>query len=58
MKYVVELILAGNSFGTTEDYVYVMKGDMDYYQALFGNQNFADANPIGSDQRSAFVLVP
>ena len=57
-KYGMELVLIGNSFGTKEDYVYVMKGSMEKYQALFGNQDFADANPIGSDQRSNFVLVP
>ena len=57
-KLGMELVLIGNSFGTSEDYVYVMKGDMDKYQAMFGNQEFADANPIESDQRSNFVLVP
>jgi hypothetical protein len=53
----MELILAGNSFGTTEDYVYVMKGDMKSYQSLYGNQEVADANLV-TDQRSNFVLVP
>jgi hypothetical protein len=53
----MELILAGNSFGTPEDYVYVIKGDMDSYQAQYGNQELADANLV-TDQRSNFVLVP
>jgi len=54
----MELVLRGNPFGTSEDYIYVMKGDVDKYQALFGNQEYADANPIESDQRSNFILVP
>ncbi len=35
-----------------------MKGEVDKYQALFGNQEYADANPIESDQRSNFILIP
>lgn len=46
----MELVLRGNPFRTSEDYIYVMKGDVDKYQAIFGNQEYADANPIKSDQ--------
>jgi hypothetical protein len=46
----MELVLRGNPFRTSEDYIYVMKGDVDKYQAIFGNQEYADANPIESDQ--------
>jgi len=54
----MELVLRGNPFRTSEDYIYVMKGDVDKYQAIFGNQEYADANPIESDQRSNCVLIP
>jgi len=54
----MKIVLIVNSLGTSENYVYVMKDDMDKYQAIFGNQEYADANPIESDQRSNFVLIP
>ncbi|MBA7643499.1 hypothetical protein ES703_51230 [subsurface metagenome] len=54
----MELVLIGIPFRTSEASIYVMKGDVDKYQAIFGNQEYADANPIESDQRSNFVLIP
>ena len=55
-KYGMKLKFWGGSFGTTEGFVFVMKGTMESYQSLFGNADFADANPIASDQRTNMVL--
>jgi len=55
-KYGMELMFYGGSFGTTEGFVFVVKGDMASYQSLFGNQDFAEANPIESGQRTNMVL--
>ena len=52
----MELMFYGGSFGTTEGFVFVVKGDMASYQSLFGNQDFAEANPIESGQRTNMVL--
>ena len=55
-KYSMKLKFWGGSFGTTEGFVYVMKGSMESYQSMFGNSDFADANPIESGQRTNMVL--
>jgi len=55
-KYNMELMFWGGSFGTHEGLVYVMKGKMEDYQSMFGNSDFAEANPIGSGQRTNMVL--
>ncbi len=47
-KYNMELMFWGGSFGTQEGNVYVMKGNMEDYTSMFGNQDYADANPIES----------
>lgn len=57
-KYKMELVFWGFPFGTTEGLMYVLKGDVEDYQSLFGNPDFAEANPIGSGQRTNMVLVP
>ncbi len=56
-KHNMELKFNGGSFGTTEGFVYVMKGKWGDYQALFGNADFAEANPIGSGQRTNMVGI-
>ena len=55
-KYGMKLKLWGASFGTTEGFVYVMKGTMESYQSLYGNSDFSDANPIATGQRTNMVL--
>jgi hypothetical protein len=57
-KYKMELTFWGFPFGTTENLMYVLKGSVEDYQSLFGNPDFAEANPIGSGQRTNMVLVP
>ena len=56
-KYNMELMTWGGSFGTTEGFVYVMKGNMEDYTSMFGNQDYADAHPIESGQRTNMVLT-
>ena len=55
-KYGMKLKFWGGSFGTTEGFVYVMKGTMESYQSMFGNADFAEATPIESGQRTNMVL--
>jgi hypothetical protein len=55
-KHNMELLFYGGSFGTTEGFVYAMKGSWKDYQALFGKADFTDANPIASGQRTNMVL--
>lgn len=50
----MELMFYGGSFGTTEGFVYAMKGNWEDYQSMFGNSDFAEANPI-SEQRTNMV---
>ena len=57
-KYNMKLVCWGWSFGTSEHFMYVMEGTMDDYQSCFGNQDYADANPIGEGQRTNMILVP
>ena len=57
-KYNMKLMLYGGSFGTTEGFVYVMKGKMEDYQSLMGKPDFIEANPIGSGQRTNMVFRP
>ena len=54
----MKLVCWGWSFGTSEHFMYVMEGTMDDYQGCFGNQDYADANPIGEGQRTNMILVP
>jgi len=56
-KYNMKLKLYGGSFGTTEGFVYVMKGKMEDYQSLFGKSDFNDANPVTA-QRTNMVYRP
>jgi hypothetical protein len=55
-KYGMKLKFWGGSFGTSEGFVYVMKGTMESYQSLYGNSDYADANPIATGQRTNMVL--
>jgi len=55
-KYNMELMFWGGSFGTQEGLVYAMKGKMEDYTSMFGNQDYADAHPIESGQRTNMVL--
>ncbi len=55
-KYNMELIFWGGSMGTQEGAVYVMKGTMEDYQSIFGNEDYRDANPIASGQSTNMVL--
>ncbi|GAG83179.1 unnamed protein product [marine sediment metagenome] len=57
-KYNMELVLYGSPFGTQEGLVYVMKGSIEDYTSIFGNQDYEDANPIESGQRTNMVLKP
>jgi hypothetical protein len=55
-KYGMRLKFWGGSFGTSEGFVYVMKGSMESYQSLYGNADYAEANPIATGQRTNMVL--
>jgi len=55
-KYNMELLFWGGSFGTTESLVYVMKGKIEDYQSMFGNEDFRDANPFVGPQHTGMVL--
>ena len=55
-KYNMELMFWGGSFGTPEGLVYVMKGNMEDYQSMFGNEDFSDANPFIRPQRTTMVM--
>ena len=57
-KYKIELLIWGFPFGTTEDTMYVLKGEIENYQSLYGNPDYSEANPIESGQRTNMVLVP
>ena len=53
----MELVLYGNPYGTQEGIVYVLKGSMEDYTSLFGNQDYNDSNPLQSrGQRTNMVL--
>ena len=53
---ILKLVFWGFTFGTTEDLVYVLKGGVENYKSLFGNPDFAEANPIGSGPTRCLYL--
>jgi len=56
-KYNMELLFYGGSMGTQEGLVYVMKGNMEDYQSMYGNEDYNDALPTAmGTQRTNMVL--
>ena len=57
-RYNMELLFWGFPFGTTEDFIYVLKGDVKDFEALSLKPDVSEAQPIASGQRTNMVGVP
>ena len=55
-KYDMELVFWGFPFGVTEGVMCALKGDAKDFESMFGNPDYALANPI-TQQRSNMILV-
>ena len=56
-KYGLELDFWGHPWGTTEDTVYVIKGDIDKYEALMLKEDYSEATSIVTGQKTHIVYV-
>lgn len=56
-KYGLELTFWGHPYGTTENTVYVIKGDIDKYEALVLKEDYSEATSIVTDQKTHMVYV-
>ena len=57
-KYKVELVFWGHPFGTTEDVMYLMKGDVKDYQNAMQQSDLSEATGFMTNSRTHFVLAP
>jgi len=57
-KYKVELVFWGHPFGTTEDVMYLMKGDVKDYQNAVQQSDLSEAMGFVTNSRTHFVLAP
>lgn len=56
-KHGLELAFWGHPWGTTEDTVYVIKGDIDKYEALMLKEKYSEATSIVTNQKTHIVYV-
>jgi len=57
-RYNMELLFWGFPYGTTEDFIYVLKGDVKDFEALPFKPDVMEADPVASGQRTNMVGVP
>jgi len=56
-KYRLELVFWGHPWGTTENLVVVMRGDVKDYQNAMGQNDLEEAHSFYTDARTHFVMV-
>jgi hypothetical protein len=56
-KHGLELAFWGHPWGTTEDTVYVIKGDITKYEALMLKEDYSKATSIVTNQKTHIVYV-
>jgi hypothetical protein len=56
-KHGLELAFWGHPYGTTEDTVYVIKGDITKYEALMLKEEYFEATSIVTDQKTHMVYI-
>ena len=56
-QYGLKLDFWGHPWGTTEDTVYVIKGDIDKYEALMLKEDYSEAMSIVTNQKTHIVYV-
>jgi len=56
-KHDLELAFWGHPWGTTENTVYVIKGDIDKYQAMLLKEEVSEAMSVVTGQKTHMVYV-
>jgi hypothetical protein len=56
-KHGLELVFWGHPWGTTEDTVYVIKGDIEKYEAMMLKEDVSEATSIVTGQKTHIVYV-
>ena len=56
-KHGLELAFWGHPWGTTEDTVYVVKGDITKYETLMLKEEYSEATSIVTNQKTHIVYV-
>ena len=57
-KYNVDLVFWGHPWGTTENLILVMKGDVKDYQNLMNQSEVSEAWSFYTDNRTHMVMAP